>query len=140
MQDDERSESRDDTAKSRISHFGSLIGHATFATEADGTTRTVPEHETLPVVIPLWAAMPHHDADTVAWCIDLAAHAHPRVRAAAIGVFVTIARRRGALVPQADVIARVEAGLRDQDNEVRQEASRVADVLRVTLGWDVATA
>ena len=73
-------------------------------------------------------------AETV--CLRLSSHPHPRVRANAILGFGHLARTCRAL-NEAAVRPIIEAGLRDETNEVRGSAVSAADDVECYLGWRI---
>ena len=77
-----------------IRSLPSCLGWGGVAISSDGTQRGLDESEVLPVVIPLWAAMPEHEDEAVRLCTVFAQHRDPAVRQAALAALQTIASRR----------------------------------------------
>jgi hypothetical protein len=131
-------ESDDARAEYDSAHADSVLGYGGIVLGADGVPRPMPEHEALAAAIPRWVELADHEADTLGACLDVAAHDHPAVRAAAVAAFGELARRYGRLAERARVVRAIELGLRDRDDGVRGAATRSAAIVEQTLGWRIS--
>jgi hypothetical protein len=69
-------------------------------------------------------------------CMRLASHSHFNVRGNAVLGFGHLARRYGRLDSAAREV--IEAGLRDRDSYVRDQAYSAADDVQHFLGWKIS--
>jgi hypothetical protein len=139
--DDREQEPEDETEAGQESWTGSTIGwmSVAFDFDADGMHAVdVPEHEAITAAMPQWVRRPEHRAAAEAFCLDLAAHPHPRVRAAVLEALGELATRYRQFDQRERVVRALELGLRDRDAEVRDAAAAATTTTERLLGWRVS--
>ena len=134
----EHPDSDDTLEEDERTYAQSVLGFSGVLLGPHGAVRPMPDHEALAGAIPQWVLLPEHEAETLDACLGFAAHDHPAVRAAAVAAFGALTGRYGRLDRREQVVRAIELGLRDRDTDVRDAASRSADIVWQALGWQVS--
>ena len=113
----------------------SVLGYGGVVLNTDGTSQPMPEHQAIAAAIPNWVPLADHERDTLDACLKFATHHHPTVRAAAITAFGDLVVRYGRLGERERVLRAIALGLRDDDEAVRDAASRSGELVKQRLGW-----
>ena len=134
----ERPNSDDARSEYDSVHADSALGYAGIVLGSDGVPGPMPEYDALAAAIPQWVKLAGHEADTLGACLEFATHDHPTVRAATLSAFGELARHYGRLAQRGRVVRAIELGLRDRDDDVRDAATRSADLIEEALGWRIS--